>query len=109
MGNAMQQLLSGFSQSTGQNEPSCDLSSSAIRLVKAPVRADLSLQLEAMAHVLHTTPECLAGAILNAAIVDLEDHLGEALLGKVQQECQVILDASRPENNPSVVFNSGGT
>ena len=33
----------------------------------------------------------------------------EALLGKVQQECQVILDASRPENNPSVVFNSGGT
>lgn len=109
MGNAMEQLLSGFTQTAGYSEPSCDLSSSSVRLVKAPVRADLSLQLEAMAHVLHTSPECLAGAILNAAISDLEDHLDEALLSKVQQECLAIVEASRPENNPSVVFNIGGT
>lgn len=109
MGNAMEQLLSGFTRTTGESESSCDLSSSSIRLVKTPVRADLSLQLEAMAHVLHTTPECLAGAILNAAISDLEDHLDETLLSKVQQECQAIVEASLPENNPSVVFNIGGT
>lgn len=109
MGNAIAQLLSGFGSSTDPGESSCDLSSSSVRLVKAPVRADLSLQLEAMAHVLHTSPECLAGAILNAAIVDLEEHLDDALLSKVQQECQAIMEASRPENNPSVVFNIGGT
>ena len=68
-------LVDRLSSNAQLFDKSCDLHSSAIKLVNAPVPTQLLQELEAMSDVYRRDANCLAGDLLTAALEDALDHL----------------------------------
>lgn len=71
------------SHSSPRSEPgsepiySCDMTSSSVQLVNAPIPTDLFLELKAMASDINLDANCLAGELLSIAIQEALDSLAE--------------------------------
>lgn len=109
MGEVLRDLLVRLEAGRGNDYSSCDVSSSSVHPVSAPVQRDLYLELQSLAMVFNRDVQCLAGDLLNAAIQDLLIGLDDDLDELAQQAKQAIMEAGRPEKAPGVEFNVGGT
>lgn len=91
------------------NEYSCDFQSSGVRTLSVPLRADLNLELRAIAMVLNRDPHCLAADLLHAAIQDARAKLSAELIASIKDAREAIIKSQLPENQPGTDFVAGGT
>ena len=59
------------------HNPSCDVSSSAVKIINAPMPSALYLELQAMASIVHKDVNCLAGELLTVAVEEAMSSLTE--------------------------------
>ncbi len=101
MNSRVVHLMDRLSSGAYHFDKSCDLHSSAIKLVNTPIPSQLFQELAAMSDVYRRDTDCLAGDLLTAAVEDALDHLslGEKnhLDGMIR--AQEFKDAERVKKN----------
>ena len=109
MGNQVSALPEKWRAAAEAAGAHCDVSSSAVRLVKVPIPAPVYRELQALGSVLAQDFVCLAGDILSAGLADLLPQLPAEQRARLA-EAKVRLDQARQAAELEAArFNTGGT
>lgn len=109
MENQVSALLEKWGAASGAEGSSCDVSSSAVRLVKVPIPATGYRELQALGSVLDRDFICLAGELLAAALADVLSRLPAEQQARLA-EAKTRLDQTRQAAELEAArFNTGGT
>ena len=109
MGTHLAARIAQWQHSPGPGSASCDLHSSSIRIIKAPIPVALKRELDALASVLGEDASCLAGELLADAIQDALARLPGPLAGQVAASKAEQARAREMAEEEMVRFDPGRT
>ena len=88
---------------------SCDMTSSSVQLINAPIPSKLFKELQAMASEVNKDASCLAGELLGIAIQEALDSLPENNLRQLESIMLASQQASVNKTMNDAIYDPGAT
>ncbi len=88
---------------------SCDMKSSCVHLVQAPISTELFDDLKAMAAMYGNDARCMAGDLLGLAIKEVFASLPEGKFEEIEASRQAYDKKRAQEHMDEQLFNAGGS
>ena len=107
MNNQIEQYAKQLSQ--GSDSSSCDMRSSCVHLVQAPIPRELFDNLKSMADKYGKDARCIAGDVLSLAIQDVFDALPAGEFEKIVAARKRYDTAAAKKHMEEQFFNAGGS
>ena len=109
MNNEIAQYANKLVSGKPGNAASCDMKSSCVHLVQAPISTELFDDLKAMAAMYGNDARCMAGELLGLAIKEVFASLPEGKFEEIKASRQAYDKKRAQEHMQEQFFNAGGS
>ena len=109
MNSEIQQLMSLLCSHDSLLHPACDLHSSSVKTLNAPVATDLFNDLQTLAEIYNRDANCIAGDLLTIAMKEAFSHLSQEQLNHLHSIRQTNERAEAVKHMEEQRFDHGCT